>query len=237
VVEQEAFNLLVEGSNPSRPTIFFMSRSSVPRSSQAALHPRLDSVVRRHLHASWQQPIRSHTRAAFEALAERVAKASTVILDSGCGTGHSTARLAALHPGALVLGIDKSQHRLARSPQMPGNALMVRADLADFWRLARAAGWRPAQHYLFYPNPWPKPGQLQRRWHGHPVFPDLLGLGGRLELRTNFELYALEFARALQIAGVATVEVVSFQAGEPVSPFERKYAASGHDLYRLIAEL
>ena len=214
-----------------------MSSSRIPRSSQCAIHAQLERVVRRHLASSWQQPIRPHTQRAFDLLSESLSAGAALILDSGCGTGHSTAKLALAHPDALVIGVDKSESRLARGPDLPGNALMVRAELADFWRLAHLAEWRLSRHYLLYPNPWPKPAQLQRRWHGHPVFPQLLALGGRLELRTNFELYAVEFARALEIAGVATVEVVSFQSREPVSPFERKYADSGHELYRLIAEL
>ena len=120
---------------------------------------------------------------------------------------------------------------------MPDNALLIRADLADFWRLARQAGWRLDAHFLLYPNPWPKPGHLQRRWHGHPVFPDLLGLGGRLEIRSNFRLYIEEFQAALRFVGVCAGEVVSFRPEIPISPFEAKYAASGHELFRLTVQL
>jgi tRNA (guanine-N7-)-methyltransferase len=237
VVEQEAFNLLVEGSNPSRPTISPMSSSRIPGSSQRLVHKQLERVVGRHLQTRWQQPIRQHTRQAFERLEARVPAQRRMIVDAGCGNGESTRQLARMHPDVTVIGVDKSEQRLARVSELPSNALIVRAELADFWRLARLSGWQLARHYLLYPNPWPKPGHLQRRWHAHPVFPDLLGLGGRLEIRTNFELYALEFARALEIAGLQTPEVVSFQVREPLSPFERKYSASGHELYRLIAEL
>lgn len=214
-----------------------MSTSRLPRSSQSAVHTQLRRVVERHLASPWRQPIRAHTHRVFERMEQAIPANASLILDSGCGTGHSTRLLALAHPEDFVIGIDKSEDRLTRAPEMPANALVVRAELADFWRLARGAGWRPVRHYLFYPNPWPKPGQLQRRWHGHPVFPELLALGGQLELRTNFELYAREFARALEIAGIENAEVVSFHAQEPVSPFERKYADSGHELYKLIAEL
>jgi len=120
---------------------------------------------------------------------------------------------------------------------MPDNALLIRADLADFWRLARQAGWRLDAHFLLYPNPWPKPGHLQRRWHAHPVFPDLLRLGGRLELRSNFRLYLDEFQTALRLVGVQVGEVVSFRPEFPISPFEAKYSASGHELFRLTVHL
>ena len=95
-----------------------------------------------------------------------------------------------------------------------------------------------ARHCIFYPNPWPKAEHLGRRWHGHPRFADLLRLGGRLELRTNWPVYAQEFAHALQVAGhAATLGVVAAPEAEPISPFERKYALSGHTLWLLQAQL
>ncbi len=191
----------------------------------------------RHLRHPWQSPIRGYSRRAFDKLAESLESGMPLVLDSGCGTGASTALLASRHADSLVIGVDKSAARLARATGVPDNARLVRAELADFWRLAGQAGWRLAHHYLLYPNPWPKPGHLQRRWHAHPAFPDLLTLSGRLELRSNFELYVDEFARALALAGVDDVNVVSFSADEPISPFERKYARSGHRLFRLTANM
>lgn len=67
--------------------------------------------------------------------------------------------------------------------------------------------------------------------------PDLVRLGGRLELRTNWQVYAEEFARALQLYGVRDAAVSAWMPSSPISAFERKYAASGHQLYRVIAEL
>ena len=116
-------------------------------------------------------------------------------------------------------------------PCREGNALWLRAELTSFWRLARRAGWRLERHYLLYPNPWPKPAQLQRRWHGHPVFPDLLGLGGKLEMRSNWSVYAEEFAAAAALALGKPVLPLSLGATEITTPFERKYRASGHPLY------
>ncbi|MFW6340629.1 MAG: tRNA (guanine(46)-N(7))-methyltransferase TrmB, partial [Wenzhouxiangella sp.] len=176
-----------------------MADSRLPRTSQTGLHPRLDAVVRRHLETAWQQPLRGFSRTAFATLDE-VADAE-IVLDAGCGTGYSTAMLASRFPDCRVIGVDRSAARLARSPQMPPNAVLLRADLSDFWRLAKRAGWRLRRHYLLYPNPWPKALHLKRRWHAHPVWPDLIGLSGILELRTNFAVYADEFARALELTG------------------------------------
>jgi tRNA (guanine-N7-)-methyltransferase len=214
--------------------------SRAVRTSQRGVHPRLPCLVEAHLGCAWRAPLHAPSVAAFEALQAQVgSERSRVVLDSGCGTGASTRALARAHPDCLVIGVDKSVARLGRTgasafPHREGNAVWLRAELSSFWRLALQAGWALERHYLLYPNPWPKPGQLQRRWHGHPVFPELLRLGGRLELRCNWEIYALEFAAAVnQVLGA---EVSAQPLGEPAvtTPFERKYRASGHPLYSVV---
>ena len=206
-------------------------------SRQRDVHPRLGAVVDAHLARPWRAPLHGPTVVAFEALLGELRGATAnLVLDSGCGTGDSTRQIAWALPDCLVIGVDRSAARLRRGgisrfPQREGNAVWLRAELATFWRLAVGAGWRLQRHYLLYPNPWPKPAQLRRRWHAHPVFPDLLRLGGRLELRCNWSLYGLEFAAAVN--RVLGTDVQPAALGESVisSPFERKYRASGHPLY------
>jgi tRNA G46 methylase TrmB len=219
-----------------------MSKSRIPHSSQLGVHPSLGDVVSRHAINLWKQPVRRHAVEAFKTISQwvgqRLDSHDVIILDSGCGTGTSTAYLAHGCPNALVIGIDKSKARLARAPEMPPNACMLRAELSDMWRLVLRANWVIQSHYILYPNPWPKPGHLKRRWHGHPVFPDLVRLGGRLELRTNFGVYAEEFCAALGVLGVqgelSTIEVSGLQS---ISAFEQKYLDSGHQLFKVTADL
>jgi tRNA (guanine-N7-)-methyltransferase len=215
--------------------------SSRVRSIQAGVHPRLLEIVRSHLAAPWRQPLHEPSVAAFGKLAGLVDPEDDggLVLDSGCGTGTSTRSLACLHEGAVVIGIDKSRKRLSKQgcadgPRREERVILVRADLPSFWRLAAAARWRIRRHYLLYPNPWPKPAQLRRRWHAHPVFPVLLGLGGVIELRCNWRVYAEEFALAASVLSGAKVPVTAFRPGEPLSPHEYKYVASGHELYRVV---
>ena len=159
-----------------------------------------------------------------------------IILDSGCGTGSSTQRLAEMFPRHLVIGVDRSLKRLEKSGfttgfVRSGNFILLRGELATFWRLLLNSGCSPERHYLLYPNPSPKPGHLSRRWHGHPVFPQLLSLGGEIELRCNWEIYAQEFAEAVSQATGADIDVLKFQPVEAISPFEQKYAERGQSLY------
>jgi len=156
--------------------------------------------------------------------------------------GHSTIQLAREFPDHWVIGVDQSQDRLSRKKPypdalLPRNMVFVRADLVDYWRLLAEAGIGLARHYILYPNPWPKIGHLARRWHAHPVFPFVPRLGGRLECRSNWNIYVEEFAVALgQLIG-REVKWESFEAPSPLTPFERKYRDSGQTLYRCVVDL
>ncbi|MCF2825896.1 MULTISPECIES: tRNA (guanine(46)-N(7))-methyltransferase TrmB [unclassified Pseudoalteromonas] len=210
--------------------------------NQQGLHEKLDEIVTKHLTAEFKKPIAAHTQSAFDEVNVRVqAFNGPIILDSCCGVGESTANLAKRHPDALVIGIDKSAHRLDKhdveyKQTEQGQYILVQADLNDFWRLALEANWQPTHHYLLYPNPWPKAKHIQRRWHGSAVFPFIVKLGGKLELRSNWDIYVKEFARALALSGV-DVEVEAYESDEAITPFERKYWASGQSSTRLVVTL
>jgi tRNA G46 methylase TrmB len=203
-------------------------------SNQTGIHDKLEDIVNKHRQTTFKKPIAEHTQRAFDEVADIVQRsAQPLIVDSGCGTALSTRHIALTYPEHRVLGIDRSFTRLNKeyNADLPENALLVQADLVDFWRLVNNAGWVIDRHYLLFPNPYPKSVHLKRRWHAHPVFPDLLALGGVLELRTNWGLYAEEFAKALSMYGyAATVDTYSLQV--PWTLFEKKYAQDGQALYR-----
>ena len=213
------------------------ANSQAVESTQHAPHPRLREIVARHLHMSYRRRPSEAGRNSFASVQARLRE--PFILDAGCGTGASTITLAAQFPGRSVLGVDKSAvrlrigQRLIDAGRAPGNAILLHCELVDFWQLAAEAQLRCARQLLLYPNPWPKADHLMRRWHAHPVLPSVLALGGAIELRTNWRIYADEFTRALQIAGVAASSD-AWVPGEPLTPFERKYLASGHELWRAV---
>ena len=201
-------------------------------SNQAWLHPRLAGIVQRHLDSRHQRPVAPHNRAAFKKLLGALAAAPRpLVLDSFCGTGTSTAILAARHPDHLVIGIDKSAHRLARhNGSRATNYLLLQADCEDIWQLLLSEQLYLDYHYLLYPNPWPKAKHLQRRIHAHAAFPWLLRLGGRVELRSNWQVYVEEFGVAMHLAG-SPGRVSRVDASSPVTLFEQKYHRSGHQLW------
>lgn len=207
-------------------------------SNQDGVHESLEKVVRKHLGSKFLRPYPVHAVEKFNALAEQIKDdPRPLIFDSCCGVGESTAKIAQDHPDSLVIGLDKSGHRLAKTPVvLPENALLLEVDLNDFWRLAASAGWKLQKHYILYPNPWPKSQHFQRRWHGGALFPTILELGGTLELRSNWKTYLDEFTAALEIAGHTTA-VEEFGSSDPITPFERKYQASGQKLWRMQVQL
>jgi tRNA G46 methylase TrmB len=205
---------------------------------QQGVRSDLADIVRTHFSSKWQRPIGAHSAAAFDAVRDRVqASKAPLIIDSCCGTGDSTRYLAATFADALVLGVDKSAHRLARHRDgEPQNYIMLRADVNDFWRLAVEAHWRPVRHYLLYPNPYPKAAQVRKRWYASPAFPTLIKLGGLLTVRTNWALYAEEFTRALAVAG-CSARRRTLVNDPPISAFETKYQERGHDLFEVVSYL
>lgn len=215
-----------------------LKNAGLVSSSQTGIHPRLREFTYKHQVHRWKQPLHRPTVDAWARLKKEheFVPGDDFILDSGCGTGASSMQLAELNPGCKVLGVDQSISRLTTNGVLDGfythnNLILLRAELSSLWRLMLAEGYHPQVHYLLYPNPWPKSSQLKRRWHAHPVFPDLLSLGCELELRCNWEIYAQEFAAAAGQVCNSIFEVKPFTGAANSTPFEQKYLARGQALF------
>jgi len=222
--------------------------SRVIISNQIGLNEKLDEVVLKHLQHDFKKPYQTHTLKAFKKIEKWVEQqGKPIIFDSCCGVGESTYHIAKAHPEAIILGMDKSADRLSKHPvdgelsiddldSNINNYQLLQVNLNDFWRLAVEANWTLSHHYLLYPNPWPKAKHLQRRWHGSAVFPSIIELGGKLDLRSNWFTYVEEFQRALQLAGKESKTDI-YSAEQAITPFERKYWASGQKSLRLMCDL
>lgn len=218
------------------------ANSTIPASAQTGVHEQLERRVKRHLSERFLKPFADYNLRALDQALQGWDRQSALILDAGCGVGHSTIELARRYPDHWVIGVDQSEDRLSRrkpypDAMLPRNMVFVRADLVDFWRLLERAGLRLARHYILYPNPWPKIGHFTRRWPAHPVFPAIVALGGVLECRTNWQVYVEEFAFALTLTTGNEVAWTVHEATTPLTPFERKYRDSGQTLYRVVHDL
>lgn len=214
-------------------------------SNQTGVHPDLETTVRRHLKDPYQKPIAEYTQGILDQIQKKKQEVGReLILDSGCGTGISSYNLAKQYPNDLIVGIDQSDFRLSKNKSeieqqlTSDNILLFRANIIDIWLLMEKNNWKIDRHFLFYPNPWPKKKHLQRRWHGHPIFPTLLKLGGQLELRSNWKTYVDEFACSVEIiTGKKEVTEELDYIEKPITPFEKKYQLSEQELYRYQVDL
>ena len=212
--------------------------------NQDGINDKLLEIVNKHLQHTFQKPVQAHTQQAFDEVNALVQNfTGDIILDACCGVGQSTRLLAKQNPDALVIGVDKSANRLERnveehfSVDLIGveNYRLIRADLNDFYRLVKAANWPVKQHFILYPNPWPKAKHIQRRWHGSAVFPQIITTGQRIELRSNWRLYLEEFLAASEVAG-RTGKISQLTVTQPLTPFEAKFTASQQICWQLIIE-
>jgi tRNA G46 methylase TrmB len=239
----------IEGTNTMN-TQTSLGDSKAIISNQEGVHEKLEEVVKRHLIHASKKPYQAHTKEAFakmDVLVNAFLSANPegeIILDACCGVGQSTRILAKQNPQALVIGVDKSDHRINRNVEgfdvvdgfSAENYHLVRADLNDFYRLVKAANWPVSKHYILYPNPWPKSKHLQRRWHGSAVFPQMTSIGQQLILRSNWRIYLDEFQQAAKLVDlkgkIDSLPLVDSSLA--LTPFEAKYQASGQVCWQLI---
>lgn len=214
-------------------------KSSIVTSNQIGVHSDLECSVKKHLSNPFRKPYRPFSAEIFHKTNEVINNLNLpIILDSGCGTGESSYILSQQITDALIVGIDKSEKRLDKFISEDNfyekdNLILIRADVIDIWRMIKQSNWNIRKHYLLYPNPWPKKDQLKRRWHGHPIFPEMVSLCHEIELRTNWHVYAEEFKFALEMVTDKTALLESIEVNTFISPFEKKYYESGHELHRV----
>ncbi|MFL0804066.1 MAG: methyltransferase domain-containing protein [Agarilytica sp.] len=206
-------------------------------SNQPGVHERLVEYVKKHMACDYRKPCREHNREAFATFERELASRSpaTLILDSCCGTGMSTRILAQRNPEAFVVGVDQSEHRLNKySESEPENCLFLRANCEDVWRLFVQNNIVFDEHFILYPNPWPKSVQFKRRWQGHPVFPVLPELSKTITLRSNWQTYLDEFALAWQVLTGVEGSAEPIVVDDAMTLFEKKYAGSEQPLFELV---
>ncbi len=224
-----------------------MQKSNSVTSPQDGPHKDLEKSISKHLATTYKRPIQDHTKKSFERVMNQLEAIgnSSIILDSACGVGMSTFKLAVQNPSATVIGIDKSQDRILKSDWYsvnverssgvkPTNSIIERADVIDFWRLAVDANLKIEKHFILYPNPWPKTNGFNKRWQGHPIFPVLCDVCDSIELRSNWKLYLEEFNAAYGLVKnkMGLVSEIATN-GEYLTAFEKKFAESDQKLWKL----
>jgi len=209
-------------------------------SNQESIHKNLIHVCLKHIHSQYKRPLSKQQADSFEQMSALVKKQSRpLILDSGCGNANSSILLAQKYPEHLVIGIDKSIHRLKTASNreiIPQNCATFQIDYFDAWMQMSQANWKIDKHFIFYPNPWPKAEHLKRRIYAHPVFSSMLNLSPYLEIRSNWYTYLLEAALSIEVRMDRKLQIQRIGDEEPISAFENKYKKAKCPIFRLIMQ-
>lgn len=196
--------------------------------------PMLEKHLQRQGSRSFLRPIAAHTQEAFSQFI-LASQGKSIIIDSGCGTGQSTHRLAEVFPEEEVWGLDRSKTRLSRHKahfEPLKNKHFLQVNLVDFWRLMAKSEVSAKKHFLYYPNPYPKSGDLTRRFHGMPIFSAMLKLSNEHEARSNKLEYLLEMAFVAVYCSYSA-ELFQIEPLLPSTAFEKKYRERGEPIYLL----
>jgi tRNA (guanine-N7-)-methyltransferase len=171
-------------------------------------------------------------------------RSAPVLLEIGCGTGETTAALAAAEPGWNHLAVDVYDPGLAQLVMRAENAGLANLRLAhgDAVLLldrhiaeASLAGVR-----VFFPDPWPKKKHRKRRLV-NPAFIALvasrLRIGARLHLATDWADYAEQMLEGCRAEPALRNEFPSWAPRAPWrgrTKFEERARAEGRDVWELM---
>lgn len=166
-----------------------------------------------------------------------------LILEIGCGTGTSTAAMAATEPDIDVIAVDVYRPGIA---QLLGaisrggleNIRVIRGDavivLKDMLAPASLTGVR-----VFFPDPWPKARHHKRRLLQPGTLEQIAGVlrdGGVLHIATDHADYAESIAAVIdsQSLLVPTDQPIPFSVDRPVTKFEGRAAREGRPVTEFV---
>lgn len=174
---------------------------------------------------------------------EERAKYSQLVIEIGAGQGLHAIQYAESHPDTLYIAIERTQTKFARMasrlehhPHIQ-NLLLLNQDAIP-WISSNIGPAEVDAYFILYPNPYPKAGQANKRWHYMPFMDYLIETlkpRGSVTMATNIESYyreaCVEFERREDVNVTSTGEVPTDFKGR--THFERKYLERGETCYEL----
>lgn len=165
-----------------------------------------------------------------------------VFVEVGAGQGLFAVQFSRTHPDPTLIAIERTRERFARLQQRITNnhcqnVIPIRANAVNW--ITHCLSIQSVDGYFFwYPNPYPKPGQRNKRFHAMPFMGHLLQTlkpGGTITMATNEAFYYTE-AKAFMV-GVwgmtCLVDRVIPRLQPPRTHFEKKYLARGATCWEL----
>jgi len=171
---------------------------------------------------------------AFDELVPRyaantpIARDQPIIVEIGCGAGEATAAMAPGDAGSLVIACEPNAAMIANlATLLDAEAIAnVRLWVGDAFDLLDLLGQGSVSELrVWFPDPWPKPRQAQKRLFTAQrlaLLADALTVGGLLRLATDDAAYAAEALDAIEAEPRLVGGVVPRPAARPITRFEAR---------------
>ncbi len=168
-----------------------------------------------------------------------------VVLDIGFGGGEALIEVAELRPNERVIGVDVHTPGIASvltAIERRGlhNVRVVEGDVIDF--TARVPARTLAAIRVFFPDPWPKQRQRNRRLIRPDVIDSLVSLlrvGGVLHMATDDADYAAQMCRVCDDERALIGGVMARPSWRPTTRYEQRAIDEGRrsvDLLYTVAD-
>ena len=165
-----------------------------------------------------------------------------VLVEVGAGQGLFAVQFSCHFPDKTLIAIERTKERFAQLKQRVTNnrcqnVIPIRANAVN-WITHCLPPCSVEGYFFWYPNPYPKPGQRNKRFHAMPFMGHLiytLQPGGTITMATNQEFYYTE-ARTYLVETWGLTCRVDRQIASSEAPrthFEKKYLARGDTCWEL----
>ena len=166
-------------------------------------------------------------------------RSAPVAVEIGCGAGEAAIASATAQPEVDLIAADVHTPGIARlmvdvESAGLGNVRVIHGDALEF--LNRLPIHSIDEIRIWFPDPWPKPKQRQRRIVTHAIMTRLvpwLVEGGRLRMATDIVDYAEQMLEVCSSHPDLAGGVVDRPSDRPITRFERK----GIDAGRVVTDL
>jgi len=166
-------------------------------------------------------------------------------LEIGCGAGEAALDMSAAAPDTDLIACDVHTPGIARlltEIDRTGltNLRVVHGDALDF--AARLPGRSFDEVRIFFPDPWPKPRQRQRRLVRDDLLETIIGtmiIGARFRLATDVDDYAEQIGEVCSRSARVEGGIVPRPDDRPITRFETKGLEAGRRVtdfeYRVVS--
>ena len=167
-----------------------------------------------------------------------------IVVEVGCGVGLHPLKFSKQNPDHQIMAIEQTANKFSKfqkryyTHQSPKNLYPFHDNAIHFiTHLIKKES--VSQYFFLYPNPNPKKGDQNKRWHAMPFMEKILETlvpGGLIEFATNESFYAEEcYEWMTQIWNLELVEFKTIPQGfQARTHFEKKYLERGQKCFNLL---